>query len=105
MLTSRANRSRGSTSSRGAIISTPSAAPAAGTARRRRRPCRPASWRPPASAISRPIGGGRGGGGPAHHPLRGKAKQPPPPPPPTLTLVAFSPSPPLSPATGFLLYS
>ena len=55
-----ASRSRVSTSSRCAIISTPSAAPAAGTAKPRRRRCRPASSTPPASAISKPIAGSRG---------------------------------------------
>src|ERR1700748_3166692 len=55
MSTRRASRSRVSTSSRCVTISTPSAAPAAGTAKLRRRHCRPASWTPPASAISKPI--------------------------------------------------
>src|SRR5712671_5128906 len=50
-----AGRSRASTSSRCAIISTPSDAPAAGTARRLRRRCRRAWWTPPASVISRPT--------------------------------------------------
>ncbi len=44
-----------STSSRCATISTPSGAPAAGTAKRRRRLCPPRSSMPPASAISTPI--------------------------------------------------
>ncbi len=57
---SRACRRRASTSSRCAIISTPSAAPGAGTARRRRRLCRQAWWRRPARVISKPIGGSRG---------------------------------------------
>ena len=55
--TSPASRSRASTSSRCATISTPSAAPAAGTATPRPRRCRPAWSTRPASAISRRIGG------------------------------------------------
>ena len=53
--TSPASRNRVSISSRCAIISTPNAAPAAGTATPRRRRCRPAWWRRPRSAISKLI--------------------------------------------------
>src|SRR6266478_467671 len=55
MPTSPAKPNRASTNSRCAIISTRSAATAAGTAKPRRRHCRPASWTPPASVIWRPI--------------------------------------------------
>src|SRR5216683_1047237 len=55
MPTRPAIRSRVSTSSRCAIISTPSAAPAAGTATRRRRRCRQAWWMRPPSVISKPF--------------------------------------------------
>jgi phosphoribosylaminoimidazole-succinocarboxamide synthase len=55
MSISPASRSRASTSSRCATISTPSAAPAAGTAMRHRRRCRPAWSMPRVSAISKPI--------------------------------------------------
>ena len=51
----RAGRSPASTSSRCATGSMSSAMPAAGTAMRRRRSCRPRSSRRPASAISKPI--------------------------------------------------
>src|ERR1700722_5638122 len=81
MSTRPASRSRVSTSSRCAIISTSSAAPAAGTAMRRPRPCPQASWRPPANAISKPIGGSRGANlrfNHANHVIPGWSKGPDP---------------------------